>query len=109
MFTRREDIIRRAIQLASIAIIINALSLLFAPIYLIVLKEINMLILAFLVVSTISLILAYVLKRSIEDYSLSTANKILPIAIVLGLVGGFIVVGLIMIKIRSLLREFLTK
>lgn len=108
MFVRREEIIREASKLLSIALVINAVSALFAPLYLLFIKEINVIVLVILFFSTISLLLVYMLKKSVEDYSLGSAHKLTVVAIIFGFIGGFAVVGIIIFKVRKLIEEFLS-
>ncbi len=108
MFVRREEIMRETSKLLSIALILNAVFTLFAPFYLLFMKEINVIVLAILVFSIISLILVYILKKSIEDYSLGSAYKLTIIAMIFGFIGGFVIVGIIIYRVRTLIKEFLT-
>ncbi len=107
MFIRREDIIRRTSSLISKALILNALIALFPPIFIFVTERIDPWVLVLFVFSVVSILMLYVLRRSIEDYSLSSAYKMSLIAAAIGFIGGLVVVGLIVLKVRSLLQDFM--
>jgi len=107
VFIRREDIIRRCSSLISKALIINAVVALLPPIYLLVMDRIDLVALVVFAFSVVSIIMLYVLRRSIEDYSLGTAYRLAPIAAFTGFIGGAVIVGVIVLKVRGMLADFL--
>jgi len=107
VFVRRENIIRETSSLISKALIVNALLALIPPVYLLVTDRIDIIVLVFFAFSIASIIMLYVLRRSIEDYSLTTAYKLTLIAAIVGFIGGLGIVGYIVLKVRSLLYDFM--
>ena len=104
MFVKREDAIKKASYLLTRALIINAFLVLLPPIYIFFSGSIGIhtyVALILLCLSVSSLLLVYYMRRAVEDYSLGSARSVLPIALPLTFIGGFIVVGVLVSKAKK--------
>jgi uncharacterized membrane-anchored protein len=110
MFVKREDAIRAAQSYLSKAIIINSLVVFIWPLYIFFSKHIGpdtYIALLLLLTSIASLILVYYMRRALDDYSISSALRVSPIATAVGLIGGLIAVGILVKKATESLKTAL--
>ncbi|ABL78135.1 hypothetical protein [Thermofilum pendens] len=107
MFIRREDAVREASSYLVKAILVNSIAVFIPPLYIFFSGHIGpdtIVALAFLAVSIASLLLIYYVRRAVEDYSISSALSVAPLAVALGYVGGLVVTGFLVQKAQKALK-----